>query len=148
TTAQLAGDLLPGATVEEKIASGYNRVLQTTHEGGAQDGEYRAKYAADRIRNLSGVWMGATLGCAECHDHKFDPFTQKDFYSLIAFFADIDELGAYRGPDAVHTRRPPELPVLSRLDRLRVEELDARIAALGKGDAPESKKEVEELQAK
>ncbi len=64
TAEQLAGDLLPGATVEQTIASGYNRLLQTTHEGGAQDKEYRAKYAADRVRNVSAVWMGATVGCA------------------------------------------------------------------------------------
>jgi hypothetical protein len=115
TAEQLAGDLLPGSTVEQKIATGYNRLLQTTHEGGAQDKEYRAKYAADRVRNVSAVWMGATLGCAECHDHKFDPYTQKDFYSLAAFFADIDERGAYRGPDQSPTKRPPELEVPSPL---------------------------------
>jgi hypothetical protein len=115
TAEQLAGDLLPGSTVEQKIASGYNRLLQTTHEGGAQDKEYLAKYAADRVRNLAGVWLGATMGCAECHDHKFDPYTQKDFYSLAAFFADIDERGAYRGPDASPTKRPPEIEVASPL---------------------------------
>jgi hypothetical protein len=136
TIAQLAGDLLPPVAdapgspgVEQKIASGYNRLLQTTHEGGAQDGEYRVKYAADRIRNLSGVWMGATLGCAECHDHKFDPYTQRDFYRLVAFFADIQERGAYRGPDTSPTRRPPELAVLSRLERLEAARLDVSIAA-------------------
>src|SRR5207248_547241 len=93
-----------------------NRLLQTTHEGGAQDKEYLAKYAADRVRNLSNVWMGATMGCAECHDHKFDPYTQKDFYSLAAFFADIQERGAYTGPDASPTKRPPEIEVLSPFD--------------------------------
>ncbi len=109
TAEQLAGDLLPEATDWQKVASGYNRLLQTTHEGGAQDKEYLAKYASDRIRNLSGVWMGATLGCTECHDHKFDPYTQKDFYSLVAFFADIKEQGAYSAPNAIPTRRIPEL---------------------------------------
>jgi hypothetical protein len=111
TAEQLAGDLLPGAGVEQKIASGYNRLLQTTHEGGAQDKEYRAKYAADRVRNVSAVWLGATMGCAECHDHKFDPFTQRDFYRLAAFFADLDERGAYLGPDQSPTKRPPEMLV-------------------------------------
>ncbi len=119
TTEQLAGDLLPDATTEQRIASGYNRLLQTTHEGGAQDKEYLAKYAADRVRNLSVVWMGATLGCAECHDHKFDPYTQKDFYSLEAFFADIQERGAYRGPDTSPTKRPPEITVPAPLDPAR-----------------------------
>ncbi len=108
TAEQLAGDLLPNATVEQTTASGYNRLLQTTHEGGAQDKEYRAKYAADRVRNLSVVWLGATMGCAECHDHKFDPYTQKDIYSMAAFFADIQERGAYKGPDTSPTLRPPE----------------------------------------
>jgi mono/diheme cytochrome c family protein len=111
TVEQIAGDLLPDATVNQRIASGYNRLLQTTHEGGAQDKEYLAKYAADRVRNLSGVWLGATMGCCECHDHKFDPYTTRDFYSLAAFFADVQERGAYRGPDTTPTKRPPELEV-------------------------------------
>ena len=111
TIEQLAGDLLPNPTIEQKIATGYNRMLQTTHEGGAQDREYRAKYMSDRVRNLGSVWMGATLGCCECHNHKFDPYTQKDFYRFQAFFADVDELGAFKGPDATPTNRPPEMDV-------------------------------------
>lgn len=91
TIEQLAGDLLPNASNEQKIASGYNRLLQTTQEGGAQPKEYKAKYAADRVRNVSEVWMGATMGCAECHDHKYDPYTAEDFYSMAAFFADVNE---------------------------------------------------------
>jgi len=91
TIEQLAGDLLPNATEEQKIASGYNRLLQTTEEGGAQPKEYIAIYAADRVRNVSGVWMGQTMGCAQCHDHKYDPITAKDFYAMSAFFADIRE---------------------------------------------------------
>ncbi len=96
TLEQLAGDLLPNPTLEQRIASGFNRLNQITKEGGAQDKEYRIKYAADRVRTLSSTWMGATVGCAECHDHKFDPYTAKDFYSLSAFFADIDERGIYK----------------------------------------------------
>lgn len=91
TIEQLAGDLLPQATREQKIASGYNRLLMTTEEGGAQPKEYAAKYAADRVRNASAVWLGVTMGCAECHDHKFDPFKTKEFYRFAAFFADIQE---------------------------------------------------------
>src|SRR5205085_9061573 len=72
-------------------ASGYKRLLQTTEEGGAQAKEYQAKYYADRVRNFSSVWLGTTLGCTECHDHKFDPFKSKEFYGLEAFFADIKE---------------------------------------------------------
>src|SRR5213079_1759840 len=78
TIEQLAGDLLPNPTVEQKVATGYNRLLQTTEEGGAQPKEYAAKYMADRVRNLSSVWLGATMGCCECHDHKFDPYATRD----------------------------------------------------------------------
>jgi len=91
TTEQLAGDLMPEATQEQRIASGYNKLLMTTEEGGAQPREYTAKYAADRVRNASVVWLGSTMGCAECHDHKYDPFTQRDFYSFASFFADVKE---------------------------------------------------------
>ena len=107
TMEQLAGDLLPNPTLEQRIASGFNRLNQITKEGGAQDKEYRLKYAADRVRAFSATWMGATVGCAECHDHKFDPYTAKDFYSMSAFFSDIDEKGIYRNSPYV----PPEMPV-------------------------------------
>jgi hypothetical protein len=100
TREQLAGDLLPNVTREQRVASGYNRLGMMTAEGGAQDKEYLAKYAADRVRNVSSVWLGATLGCAECHDHKFDPLTARDFYSMAAFFADLKEQGFYGGSHA------------------------------------------------
>ena len=106
TVEQLAGDLLDNPTSAQRVASGYNRLLQTTEEGGSQPKEYKAKYAADRVRNVSTVWLGATLGCAECHDHKFDPFTQKDFYSLAAFFADIEEPAV--GRNDANLRLPSE----------------------------------------
>lgn len=116
TREQLAGDLLPDHTTEQLVASAYNRVLQTTHEGGAQPGEYLAKYAADRVRNVSTVWMGATLGCAECHDHKYDPYTTRDFYRMAAFFADIDEVKGFAAPNTTPTKRPPEIEVRAPLD--------------------------------
>ncbi|MGB0328721.1 MAG: PSD1 and planctomycete cytochrome C domain-containing protein [Akkermansiaceae bacterium] len=121
TTEQLAGDLLPNPTLEQKIASGYNRLLQTTEEGGAQEKEYRAIYAADRVRNISEVWLGSTLGCAQCHDHKYDPFTTRDFYSMAAFFADIKERGI--------GKRQPNLTVPSAAEQARVTELHQQIAA-------------------
>src|SRR5258708_37544691 len=93
TREQIAGDLLPDATIEQKVASAYNRLTRTSAEGGLQPKEYLAKYGADRVRTVSAVWLGSTVGCAECHDHKFDPFTSKDFYSMKAFFADIKESG-------------------------------------------------------
>ena len=146
TVEQLAGDLLPNPTIDQKIATGYNRVLQTSHEGGVQRKEYLAIYAADRIRNFSGVWMGATMGCAQCHDHKFDPYTMKDFYSLIAFFADVDEDHHLRGggADRIPTRRTPEMTVLTRAERERVAALDRKIAE-GKGDIAKLKKERDAL---
>lgn len=98
TIEQIAGDLLPDAGWEQLVASGYNLLLQTTEEGGAQPKEYTAKYAADRVRNVSDVWMGVTLACAECHHHKYDPFTIEDFYSMAAFFADIQEPAVGRRP--------------------------------------------------
>jgi uncharacterized protein DUF1553/uncharacterized protein DUF1549/cytochrome c len=90
---QIAGDLVPSATTEQRIASAYNRLNRVSAEGGLQPKEYLAKYGADRVRTTSVVWLGLTMGCAECHDHKFDPILTKDFYSMKAFFADIKETG-------------------------------------------------------
>jgi hypothetical protein len=95
TREQLAGDLLPNSTIEQRVASGYNRLHRMSAEGGIQDKEYFAKYAADRVRTTATAWLGSTLACAECHDHKFDPFTTKDFYRFEAIFADLKEKGAY-----------------------------------------------------
>ena len=126
TREQIAGDLLDNPTVDQQVATGYNRLLQTSHEGGVQAKEYLAIYAADRMRNLSAVWMGATLGCAQCHDHKYDPYTTRDFYAMSAFFADIDEAQHFKvGSNSLPTRRPPEIKVLSRRDRNRLVGLEA-----------------------
>jgi len=95
TREQLAGDLLPLAPRAARVAAAYNRLGMMSAEGGAQAEEYLLKYAADRVRDVGGVWLGATIGCAECHDHKYDPFTTRDFYTMSAFFADIEERGVY-----------------------------------------------------
>ena len=134
TVEQIAGDLLPGPAQEQLIATGYNRLLQTSHEGGVQLKEYRAIYQADRIRNISGTWMGATMGCAQCHDHKYDPYTTRDFYAMGAFFADIDDeehlRDPYGGLNTLPTARVPEMRVWSNEARARDEELTIRISAI------------------
>ncbi|MBI1900789.1 MAG: PSD1 domain-containing protein [Planctomycetia bacterium] len=121
TVEQLAGDLLPGRTKPQLVASGYNRMLMTTQEGGAQPKEYLAKYFADRVRNASSVWLGATMGCCECHDHKFDPYSTKDFYSFGAFFADLKEI-------AVGAQE--QTPIPTEEQEARMGEFDKTIAAL------------------
>ena len=121
---QLAGDLRTAPSTDQIVATGYNRLLQTTHEGGLQAKEYRAIYAADRVRNVSAVWMGATVGCAQCHDHKFDPYTAQDFYALSAFFADIDDEKHFTaGSNANPTARDPELPLPTPEQKTQLEEL-------------------------
>lgn len=95
TTEQIAGDLLPNPTAQQLTATGFLRLNMVTREGGAQPGEYLAKYKADRVRSVGTAFMGATMGCCECHNHKYDPYTAKDFYSLGAFFDDIQQWGVY-----------------------------------------------------
>lgn len=146
TIEQLAGDLLEKPTTDQLIATGYNRLLQTTHEGGAQDKEYLAIYSADRVRNFGAVWMGATIGCAQCHNHRYDPYTQKDFYRIAAFFADIEERGAFKGPDQTPTKRPPELEVLSPIDRAEADTIRKNIDALKENDGKEAAAEIQKQQ--
>ena len=135
TKEQLAGDLLDKPTRDQQIATGYNRLLQTTHEGGFQLKEYRAIYMADRVRNVSQVWMGATMGCAQCHDHKYDPYTTREFYSMGAFFADVDDEAHLRSdPDQVldelPTVRIPELALYTTEQRCRLDEIAPGIDAV------------------
>jgi hypothetical protein len=95
TRDQLAGDLLPNPTPQQLAATGLIRLNMVTREGGAQPGEYLAKYTADRVRMLGTAWLGATTGCCECHNHKYDPFSIEDFYSLGAYFDDVRQWGVY-----------------------------------------------------
>ncbi len=138
TIEQLAGDLLPHPTTEQLVASGFNRLNMVTREGGAQPGEYLAKYGADRVRTVATTWLGSTMGCCECHDHKFDPFSTKDFYSMKAFFADIKQWGVYsdygytpnpdlRGFDNDHPF-PPEITVDSPYLHHRFDRAEERVA--------------------
>ncbi|MEZ5404155.1 MAG: DUF1553 domain-containing protein [Bryobacteraceae bacterium] len=93
TIEQIAGDLLPNATLSQKVATGFHRNHRTSAEGGIIDEEFRTEYVADRTETTSTVWLGLTMGCARCHDHKYDPMTQRDFYSLFAFFNNVPEKG-------------------------------------------------------
>src|SRR5439155_4173918 len=140
TIEQLAGDLLPDPSIDAQVATGFNRLNMVTREGGAQPKEYLAKYAADRVRTVSMTWLGSTMGCAECHDHKFDPFSTKDFYSMEAFFADLKQWGVYadynytpepelKGVDN-DSPFPPELEVDSEYLHRRLGRLHAQADAL------------------
>ena len=122
TIEQIAGDLLPKATVEQKVASAYNRLLMLT-AAVAQPKDYLAKYVTDRVSTTSTVWLGSTMGCAECHDHKYDPFTSSDFYSFGAFFADIEERGTYNN----FTSMGPLITVASMNQKKKLAELQPEI---------------------
>ena len=125
TIENLAGDLLPEASLEQKVASTYNRLNRASGEGGVQPKEYLAKYSADRVRTTGAVWLGSTFGCAECHDHKFDPFTTKDFYSFAAFFADVKEQGIVSGAKHI-----AQLPVPTPAQTEELNELSKKLAAV------------------
>jgi mono/diheme cytochrome c family protein len=92
TIEQIAGDELPGATVEQKVATGFHRNTLTNREGGVDNAQFRFENLVDRTATVGTVWLGLTVGCAQCHDHKFDPIKQKDFYKLSAFFDNIEEV--------------------------------------------------------
>lgn len=146
TREQLAGDLLPEGDLWTRIATGYNRVLQTTHEGGAQDKEYLAKYAADRVRNVSSVWLGATVGCAECHSHKYDPYTQKQFYQLAAFFADVKEQGAFNSPNSSPTVRNPEIDAWNIEQAAEIKAIESEVEQLRLNDSATNSAKLKELE--
>ena len=124
TREQLAGDLLPKPTLQQQIASGFNRCNITTNEGGAIDEEYLVLYARDRTETTSTVWLGMTLGCCVCHDHKFDPFSQKDFYRLAAFFNNTTQ----RAMDGNIKDTPPVIVVPEESDRGRWDALGSLTA--------------------
>jgi hypothetical protein len=146
TVEQIAGDLLPGATTEQKLATGFHRNLPLNGEGGRIAEESRIDYVVDRVDTTAAVWLGLTLGCSRCHDHKYDPFTQKEYYGLFAYFNSINESGAVdRGGNAA-----PVLALPTPTQLKRQAELRAQLAALeheerkadpkAKGDLPKKLK--------
>ncbi|HVY68642.1 MAG TPA: DUF1549 domain-containing protein, partial [Verrucomicrobiae bacterium] len=135
TLEQLAGDLLPNATLEQKIASGFNRNHMINFEGGAIAEEYETAYILDRVNTTSTVWLGLTMACSQCHDHKFDPITMKDYYGMYAFFNSISE----NGLDGSAGNAVPMLQLPSPEQKAKLDGLKSAVA-----DAEASLKRVEE----
>ncbi len=126
TIEQLAGDLLPNPTIDQLVATGFNRCNITTSEGGAINEEYLVLYARDRTETTSQVWMGLTTGCAVCHDHKFDPISTRDFYAMSAFFNNTTQ----NAMDGNIHNTPPVIPVPKNEDRARFKEVGVELTAL------------------
>src|SRR4051794_4924936 len=125
-TEQLAGDLLPNPTLDQRIATGFGRNHVINSEGGIIDEEYRVEYVTDRVRTLGMAWLGLTIECAHCHDHKYDPVTQRDHYRFFAFFNNVPEYGE----DGRVTNAAPVMPAPTRDQQKRIKELGEDIAKL------------------
>ncbi len=129
-TWQLAGDLLPHATRDQVLATAFNRLHQQEAEGGSVEEEYRVEYVCDRVQTFATAFLGLTFECARCHDHKFDPITQRDYYGLFAMFQNIDEAGLY----SYFTLSPPTptLALPSEIEEARCNELQKAVCELEK----------------
>src|SRR5262249_24291133 len=124
TVEQLAGDLLPHATAGQRIASGFNRNQMITFESGVIPEEYQTAYVVDRVNTTGTFWLGLSVGCAQCHDHKFDPLSQKEYYQLFAFFNNVPE----KGVDGTRGNAEPVLPMPNPQQRQELERLEASIS--------------------
>ena len=125
TIEQLAGDLLPNPTLSQRIATAFHRNHSTSAEGGIVDEEFRVQYVADRAETTSTVWLGMTAGCARCHDHKYDPIRQKDFYQLFAFFNNVPEKGFVYN----FGNEEPYIPAPYPDQQAKLDDFDRRISA-------------------
>ena len=126
TIEQVAGDLLPGATRAQRIATGFNRNHRGNAEGGIVPEEYAVEYVIDRVDTTATVWLGLTMGCARCHDHKYDPITQKEFYQFSAYFNNVPDRGRY----FKYGNQPPFVAAPTGEQESQLEKLDARIREL------------------
>jgi hypothetical protein len=124
TIEQLAGDLLPGSTLDQKIATGFNRNHRGNAEGGIIPEEYAVEYVADRVETTATVWLGLTMTCTRCHDHKYDPLKQKEFYQLFAYFNNVPE----RGKAVKYGNSPPFIATPTRAQQERRAALDRELA--------------------
>lgn len=131
TIEQLAGDLLPNPTLDQRIATGFNRNHMLNEEGGVIAEEFLAQYTADRVETTAAVWMGLTFGCCRCHDHKYDPFTQRDFYALKAFFHNVPERGVGIYSNPVRTNAPPFINLPAPAIEAKISKLEEQLAANG-----------------
>ena len=125
TIEQLAGDLLPNATLDQKIATGFNRNHRGNSEGGIVPEEYAVEYVVDRVDTTSTVFLGLTVGCARCHDHKYDPILQRDYYQLFSYFNNIPEYGKARRIG----NSPPYVKAPTPDQQKQLDQVDARLAA-------------------
>ena len=132
TIEQLAGDLLPNATTKQKVATGFNRCVPTNVEAGADQEETRVNQIIDRVNTLGAVWLGSTIGCAQCHNHKYDPITQKEYYQLFAFFNNTPKETDYRTPNstAAIDLKGPYLKLPDAEEEFKQDELEKKIARL------------------
>lgn len=128
TIEQIAGDMLPNATEDQRIATGFHRNTQFNEEGGVDKDESYFEVQVDRVATTSTVWLGSTLGCAQCHNHKFDPFTQRDFYSMMAFFNNVDKRTEDNGETPIYLEPVLDMPTPEQ--KTHREKLDARIKEL------------------
>lgn len=128
TIEQLAGDLLPNATRDQKIATGFHRNTLVQNEGGADDEEFRVEAVKNRVDTTSTVWLGSTMFCAQCHDHKFDPFEQRDYYRMFAFFNQTEDRGRSTLP-RLELPTPEEAKATARLDPL-IARLEERLVTM------------------